>query len=273
MLSEHSNHPFDQAIRLAPGEPGSFAGETSPAYANFVGPFGGVTAATLLQAALVSPERRGEPVSFTVNFAAPIADGGFTITARAARTNRSTQHWVLEMRQGDAVVATATAVFALRRETWQALDVSPPEAPPAQSLPALAWFEALPVWIRNYRMHMARGEITLQDQDAAGDSVSTLWLRDDPPRPLDFPAITALSDAFFPRIFVRRQRFAPIGTVTMTVYFHADQAMLDHQGTEPLLATARASRFRDGYFDQVAELWGKDDELLATTHQLVYYRE
>ena len=64
-----------------------------------VGPFGGITAAQMLQAVLQHPQRLGDPVSLTVNFAAALADGPFTVQARPARTNRSTQHWVIEMLQ------------------------------------------------------------------------------------------------------------------------------------------------------------------------------
>ncbi len=272
MPTDSDAHPFDIATHLQAAGDGRFTGQPVAQYANFVGPFGGVTAATRLRAALDSPQCQGEPVSLTVNFAAPIADAPFAVTAHAARTNRSTQHWMLQMIQAEEVVATATAVTARRRETWSALDAHPPQAPAAQDVAALGWFEGLPVWIRNYEIRTVRGGIDLSGVEGE-DSVTTLWLRDHPPRPLDFCSLAALSDAFFPRIFVRRQRMAPIGTVTLTTYFHADSGLLAVQGEQLLLATARASRFRDGYFDQSAELWGVDGELLATTHQLVYYRE
>ena len=45
-------HAFDTAIALQPLGDGRFTGNTSPAYANMVGPFGGVTAATALNAVL-----------------------------------------------------------------------------------------------------------------------------------------------------------------------------------------------------------------------------
>lgn len=64
----------------------------------------------------------------------------------------------------------------------------------------------------------------------------------------------------------------PAGTVTLTVYFHADQAALAAQGDDHLLASARAQRFGNGYFDQVGEVWSRGGELLATTHQLVYFK-
>ena len=100
-------HPLDEAIDLELTAPGQYRGATHPAYANMVGPFGGTTAAQLLQAAWLYPDRLGEPVALTVNFAAPVAEGEIIFQARAARTNRSTQHWLVELQQGGAIAATA----------------------------------------------------------------------------------------------------------------------------------------------------------------------
>ena len=54
-----------------------------------VGPFGGVTAAQALAGVLKHPQRLGEPVALTINFAAAIADGAFDLIVRPVRTNRS----------------------------------------------------------------------------------------------------------------------------------------------------------------------------------------
>lgn len=263
-------HPFDNAIALTPDGKSQFKGQPSEDYANMVGPFGGIIAATLLNAALSHTERLGEPVSLTVNFAAPIATAPYTVAARAVRTNRSTQHWIIELCQDDIALVTATAVFAVRRETWSSLEVTPPEARSSAEIEPMRG-KGFPVWVKNYDMRFVCGGIF--DGTTAGDSKSTVWLRDEPPRPLDFLSLAALSDAFFPRVFVKRQKMAPVGTITMTIYFHVDAALLEKQGTAEILATARAQRFRDGYFDQSAQLWGCDNELLVTTHQLVYYRD
>jgi len=264
-------HPFDAAVALTPEGEHRFSGRTSAAYANFVGPFGGITAAAMLNAALLHPERLGNPLSLTVNFAAPIANGEFTILARPARTNRSTQHWIIELSQADGICATATAVFAARRDTWSAPEARPPQAPAAELVPPMP-SGFLPPWARNYEIRVAAGLLT----PGAGeqpDSQSVQWVRDEPPRPLDFASLAALSDIFFPRIFLRRQKLLPIGTVSLTTFFHADAALLAQQGTTPLLGTARAQRFRNGYFDQSAELWGLNNELLVSTHQVVYFKD
>jgi acyl-CoA thioesterase len=40
-----------------------------------------------------------------------------------------------------------------------------------------------------------------------------------------------------------------------------------------VLGSARALAYRNGYFDQSAEIWGDDGQLLASSHQMVYFRE
>jgi len=268
-----SSHAFDTAIALAAQGEGLWQGHTSPAYSNMIGPFGGVTAAQALNAVLQHPQRLGDPVAFTVNFAAALADGPFLAQARPARTNRSTQHWIVEVRQGDQTVLTATAVTAVRRDTWGAAEVHMPEVPRPHDVPAREGPRRVE-WIERYDMRFVAGAFPSAWDGAEGkDSRTRLWVRDNPPRPLDFASLTALSDVFFPRIWHRRAKPVPIGTVSMTVYFHAGQAQLQACGTGYLLAQAQAQAFRDGYFDQTAQLWNEAGELLVTTHQVVYYKE
>lgn len=266
-------HPFDAAIALAPQGEGAWQGHTSPGYANMVGPYGGITAAQALNAVLQHPQRLGEPVAFTVNYAAALNDGPFLALARPARTNRSTQHWLVELRQGDQAVTTATAVTALRRDTWGATETSMPQAPPPHEVPPPGRAGRVE-WINRYEMRFVEGGVPpVWNGAEEQDSLTRLWMRDQPPRPLDFASLASLADIFFPRIWRRRARLTPIGTVSMTVYFHCSQAQLQATGKGYLLGQAQAQAFRDGYFDQTAQLWNEAGELLATTHQIVYYKE
>ena len=81
-----------------------------------------------------SRKHEGDPIALTVNFAGPVADGGFEVVAEAARTNRLTQHWQLRMVQGAETVATGSAVLATRRATWSSLEVTFPAVAGAASL-------------------------------------------------------------------------------------------------------------------------------------------
>ena len=266
-------HALDQAIALAAGPDGLWQGQTSPAYANMVGPFGGITAAQVLNAVLQHPARQGDPVALTVNYCAAVADGPFAVQARPVRTNRSTQHWVVELMQGVDTVITATVFTALRRDTWQSGEHTRPEVPAPQDVPTPAGRGRVE-WLNRYELRFIEGAIPAAwDGADHGTSRTRLWMRDHPPRPLDFASLAALADVFYPRVWRRRATLVPVGTVSMTVYFHAGPAELAATGTGHVLGQAQAQAFGRGYFDQTAQLWNEAGDLLATSHQVVYYKE
>jgi acyl-CoA thioesterase len=265
-------HPMDEAIALQARGDGVFAGRTHAAWANMIGPYGGITAAQCLQAVLQHPARLGDPVALTVNFAAAVADGAFELRARPARTNRSTQHWTLELLQDGQPAVTGTVFTAVRRETWSGDEARMPAVPSPQDTPRTPRHGV--EWLNRYDMRFLDGLIPAQWDDRTQDgSLTRLWVRDDPVRPLDFASLTGLADVFFPRVWLRRARFTPIGTVSMTVYFHAGAARLAKAGAGYLLVQAQGQGFGGGYFDHAGQLWDESGTLLATTHQVVYYKE
>lgn len=273
-----SLHPFDQALELRPAgeqQPDTWLGASSPAYWNMVGPFGGTTAAKAIQAIMQHPALLGEPIALTVNYACAMAEGPFSITARPVRTNRSTQHWLVSLVQTDAaglegVVMTATAVTAARRDTWSISDSAMPEVAFDEASPRLRFATA--EWTRRYDIRAVCGQVPAVWDGSGDHSLSQLWVRDEPPRPLDFAALAAMADVFYPRVWLRRATLVPAGTVSITTYFHADSAQLAQSGAGYLLAQARAQAFRNGFFDQTAQLWSEAGTLLATSTQMVYYK-
>ena len=267
----HTNFDFDQAITLQSVGGGVFAGSTHTAWLNMVGPFGGITAATLLQAVMLHPDRLGNPVALTVNFCAGVAEGAFEITAKPARTNRSTQHWTIELAQAGSTVITATAVTAARRTTFSSIESHMPVVTPASSLPRAE--PAVLPWTQRYDMRSLAGHLPSVWDGVEGDTLTQMWVRDVQERAIDFASLCAMADSFFPRVYLRRRIFVPIGTVSMTVYFHADAAELGALGSSFVLGQAKAQCFYNGFFDQNAQLWSEAGTLLATTHQVVYFKE
>lgn len=262
---------FDLAIALQSLGAGRYSGSTHAAWLNMLGPFGGITAAVMLQAVMQHPERLGNPVSLTVNFCAGVAEGAFEISAKPARTNRSTQHWQIELAQAGEVVITATAVTAVRRNTFSSNESPMPAVAAAHSLQR-AQPPKLP-WTQRYDMRSITGHLPAVWDGTEGDSLTQMWVRDVQERVVDFVSLTALADSFFPRVYLRRKTFVPIGTVSMTVYFHADAAELDAVGNGFVLGQAQAQCFFNGFFDQTGQLWSQAGTLLATTHQVVYFKE
>lgn len=270
-------HPFDHAIALAPGPDGSALGATSPAYWNMIGPYGGITAAIAVNAVMRHPALLGEPLALTINYAAPIAAGAFRARTRPARTNRSTQHWLVELVQddgagGESLTTTASIVTASRRDTFTDSEVPMPVVPRAEAVPRVDRSASGVAWLAAYEMRPVAGDMPRRWDGQFADSTSQLWMRDHPPRPLDFPALAAFADQFFPRVWLRRAIRVPAGTVSMTVYFHADSAALAATGSGYLLGQARGQGFRHGYFDHSGQLWNEAGLLLATTHQVVYFK-
>lgn len=265
-----ARHPFDRAIAVQPLDLSRVRGRTQPEWANMVGPFGGVTAAALLHAVEEHPDRIGDPLALTVNFAAPIADGDCDITARAARTNRTNQHWIVELDQAGEVKTTATAVFGIRRETWGDTEAAMPDTAPPEAITRTGLIDGIE-WGNRYDLRFAAGPVPV-DGPPSTSSTTTLWMRDAAGRRIDYPALAALCDVFYPRVFLRRGALLPAGTISLTSYFHADRQQLDAVGDDFILGTAHANRFFRGYFDQSAQLWSRDGQLLATTHQIVYFK-
>lgn len=275
-----NTHPLDKALALVHSDlrAGQFTGATSPDYWNMVGPFGGTTAALMLQAVLRHPDLLGEPVALTVNFAAAVLEGEFELLAVPVRTNRSTQHWTVQMSQAGPegkphVTTTATVVTALRRETWGTSDLPMPEVPAPSTIEPVSIGPARVAWIRQYEMRVIAGTIPSTWDGSGDESETRMWLRDAQPRTLDFAALAAMSDCFYPRVWLRRAKPVPIGTVSMTTYFHAEGALLAGLGHGFLLGRATGQQFRNGYFDQAAQLWSESGVLLATSNQIVYFKE
>lgn len=269
MLSVTGTFPFDRALALQPVDATTMRGRTQPEWANMVGPFGGVTAATLLHAVELHPDRIGEPLALTVNFAAPIADGEFDIALKAARTNRTNQHWVAELSQDGDIKTTATMVFGIGRDTW---------SDDESRMPSVAAPEGLTIsgpplpWVSQYDTRYVENPFPAEDSGPGESSRTTLWVRDANQRSLDFAALAAMSDIFYPRVYLRRGGFFPAGTISLTTYFHANGQELENIGGDFVLGSAHGNRYSDGYFDQSAHLWARAGALLASTHQIVYFK-
>ena len=271
MLTKAS-HLFDEATAITAGD-SRWQGRTSPDYWAFVGPFGGATAATILRALIEHPQRAGDPLSLTVNYCAPVAEGAFDLDVRLVKANRSSQHWCVEMTQGGGDVATlATAIFAERRPSWSHQQAAFPGATPFEQ--TLPYPKLAMSWVKQYDFRFVEGEPKLghPSSSAPMNAYSKMWIEDRVPRKIDALSLMSMSDAFFGRIFHARRELVPFGTVSLTTYFHADAADLAAEDTTRLLAVADARIFHKSYGDQSGELWSPSGRLLATTTQIAYFK-
>lgn len=262
---------FDEAITSSLD--GNVAtAQTHPKYANMVGPFGGITAATVAHAIGTHPQAQGRIAALTVNFIAPLRDGAYTLDLTCVQTNNSNQHWTVTGQQGEAGTTTspltATALLVTERGQLRSSEVPFPAVPAADQLqPAVGPREL--EWTNNYQMRFVEGGYDAVMAGPREDTRSTYWLRHTDERPWDYASLIAACDSFFPRSFLRAGTPLPAGTITMTTYVSADVATLEATGPD-ILCTAHAQFFGSGLHDQSAHLWSHTGELLAVSHQLVY---
>lgn len=272
-MNIRNEHPFDVATALTDLGGGKFAGETSPEYANVVGTFGGVTAATMMRAVLESKDRRGDPVVQTVNFCGSLDAGGFEISATMERAGKYTQHWSLKLVQNAEVKTTASIVCGVRSEVFSRQIEMKPSAPDPETCEPLKT-KGLINWLERYSFRFVEGEprlsgIPLSEQ---GNSRSLLWIADLPERPVNTLSLAAISDCFFPRLLHLRGKMVPFGTVSMTTYFHSTTEEISAVGAAAVLGATDSKCVHRNFHDQQMQLWASDGTLLASGSQLVWYK-
>jgi acyl-CoA thioesterase len=211
-------------------------------------------------------------LALTVNYCAPIAKGEFDVDLRLVKANRSSQHWCVELSQAGAEpAALATAVFAERRVSWSQQQVKMPSAKPFEEI--RRYPDVAASWTRQYDFRFIEGMVDVRNGIMRpGSAFSKLWIGDRVPRRIDALSLLAMSDAFFARIFHVKGEIVPIGTVSLTTYFHADADDLAKEAITHVLGVADARTFHKSYGDQSGELWSPSGRLLATTTQMTYFK-
>jgi hypothetical protein len=68
------------------------------------------------------------------------------------------------------------------------------------------------------------------------------------------PSLLSMSDVFFARIFHVKGELVPIGTVSLTTYFHGGADDLARENITHVLGVADAKIFHQSYGDQNGEL-------------------
>lgn len=266
-------HVFDMATTLIPISEGHYQGQTSPDYANMAGPFGGVTAANLMQSVLLDPRLQGDPVSITVNFCAAVKTGGYTVTNVLKRDGKYIQHWSVELVQQGILAATASVITAQRKAEFSRDQVQKPTVRTLEDsdLPTM---RAPLKWLERYDFRFVEGmpDFTGQTGSESQSAKTTQYVADLPPRPLDYLSLTSLSDAFVLRLLLVRPKLVPAGTVSLTTHFIGSRADIAEQGDAHLLGVADATRFHGNFHDQHMQLWSTNGKLLATGTQIVWFK-
>lgn len=256
---------FETATAVRRTGPSSFVADVNPSWHVRRGANGGVVAAVLLRALLATvddPDR--VPRSLTIHYAGPFDEGPTGIDAEVVRSGRS-----LTTARADAVregkpVASALAAFSPAWPTVELDDITMPVVPPPEDVAPLVPFEGGPSFGQQFDYRLAAGGLPLT---AGEHAEAAVWIALRDPAPLDYPLLAALTDAYFPVIFITQATPVVCPTVDLTIHFRTTLAA-DLLDTGPWLGVFRTRLAREGFIEEDGEIWTRDGVLLAQSRQL-----
>lgn len=231
------------------------------------GPNGGYVAALLARALCAEvgdPDRHAR--SLTVHYLAPAVEGPARVVVTTERRGRMVHYLSARLSQGDRLIATAQAAFAvLTPDTLDFADPSFPGYPPPSEVPADPG-PPNPVPMReryDYR-HVAGTpwEGPAETADTGG------WIRLAEPRPYDSALVAALTDAWYPAIFARLIERFGVPTIDLTVHVRSVRALLALRPDDWVAVRFRTTVASEGFMEEDGQLWAPDGTLIAHSRQL-----
>jgi acyl-CoA thioesterase len=227
--------------------------------------YGGLSAALCVEAA-----SRALPESRPLRAAqfAFVGPASGVVTARPAllRQGKSTVFAGVDL-HGDAGLATrALLCFAAGRTSTLAYgSLTPPKAPPPESLPDFFDGRLAPAFSRHFEAKRAGGSLPMS---GAADPDLLLWIRHrDRQVAADATALVALADAAPPAAMTMFTNPAPISTMTWSLDILADPTPATMEGW--ILMRSTAQTVSNGYSTQAMFLWDQTGTPLMSASQCV----
>jgi acyl-CoA thioesterase len=231
------------------------------------GPNGGYVAAVLMQALVAEVADPGRHArSMTVHYLAPAVEGPAQVVVRSERAGRLVHYLSARLTQGDRLLATAQAAFAVVVEAGPAFaDPSFPDYPDPASIDAAVDPPGLVAMRERYEFR----HVTGAPWDGPASAAETGgWIRLSEPRPYDAPLVAALSDAWYPAIFTRLTERLGVPTIDLTVHLRSIEALQRLRPEDWVAVRFRTTVAGEGFLEEDGQLWAPDGTLIAHSRQL-----
>ncbi len=252
--------------------PGRWSTLAGPEWKNPSGPlWGGYPIGLCLNVITAEPEARGEPLSITLTYVTGLREGEIEIRTRRLRQGGSVGAWDVDLRNAgtEEIGVHAIVTLATRPNTPAFLFAKMPNAPAPETLP----IPVSPGGNRHFGAQaFERRTAEVFPIQQAASSYSTAWVR---PRlgPWNKAMLGMLTDNSPPRAFYALGRSVMTTTLSLTVYLHATAREVADAGDDYLLVEYEGRVGGGGASDERSTYWRRDGKLLATSEQLVWYRQ
>lgn len=226
------------------------------------GAYGGLVVGALVQAI---EERIADPAravrSVTAEIPGAVVPGPAELRVEILRAGNSvTTARAALVQEGETRAHTVAICAAARPNMPSWLELEPPTAPAADTLPAVPAGTLFPEFAQHFDYRIVEGV-----PGSGGAAVTLGWIR---PRNAggvrDASLVAAVIDAWYPATLPRFREFRPMATIAFTLEAIGSVADL---GDEPLLYRGVVPVCGDGYFTETRELWRADGRLVGRNHQ------
>jgi acyl-CoA thioesterase len=231
------------------------------------GPNGGYVAAVVMQAfsaEVADPHRHAR--SLTIHYLAPAVEGPAQISVRSERTGRLVRYLTARLSQGDRLLATAQAAFAILDGSGPSFaDPSFPNYPQPGTIDDAGDPPRLVPLRQRYEYRHVTGapwEGPARTAETGG------WIRLAEPRPYDTALVAALTDAWYPAVFTRLTERFGVPTVDLTVHIRSIRALQQMRPDDWTAARFRTTVATEGFLEEDGQLWAPDGTLIAHSRQL-----
>lgn len=262
---------FDEDIALTKSAEGHYRVEIQDTWSVTVGPNGGYIGAILLNAMLEELGDRDRQVrSITFHFLSPSKPGMAILEARTEKLGRSLATLTSKLVQNDRVLAMALATFAPSREQVSFRDFTMPDVAAADEIDSSErmneQMQGHVPFRDHYDQRLAIGPIPPATSSKARVGG---WTRFRESRMMDCLAIVAISDSWFPGIFVRElpeSVHAP--TIDHSVHFFSSLPLPSMKAEDFVLVEFTTEIVQEGYLQEDGRIWSPSGELIAQSRQL-----
>jgi acyl-CoA thioesterase len=258
---------FDTDTAVVPTGEGVYGARVDPGWWIERGPNGGYIAALLMQAFMAEvddPERHAR--SMTVHYLAPAVEGPAEVVVHTERTGRLVRYLTARLSQGERLIGTAQAAFAVLNDVGPTFaDPSFPDYPPPGAIDHAGDPPGLVPMRERYEFR----HVTGAPWDGPARTAETGgWIRLSEPRPYDTALVAALSDAWYPAVFTRLTERFGVPTVDLTVHIRSIRALHQMRPDDWMAARFRTTVATEGFLEEDGQLWAPDGTLIAHSRQL-----
>lgn len=258
----------DTAITLLPD--GRYDTEIRDNWNVMIGPNGGYIAAIILRALmqqLDDPART--PRSVTYHFLTPSVPGPARVEVSLEKLGRSFATLTGRLQQGGRTIAIALATFAPPREFISFRDFTMPRVPAPQEIPESSRMGPAMAGHVPFRDHYDQ-RIAIGPVPPGKGARARVggWTRFVDPRPFDALAVVAISDSWYPSIFVREGPSVSAPTIDHTVHFFASLPLPQLPADAFLLVEFTTVLSQEGFLQEEGRIWAPDGTLIAQSRQL-----